>query len=36
MGRKRMLGFRWLDSGHELVHQLQTIWIESAAFFGSS
>jgi pimeloyl-ACP methyl ester carboxylesterase len=25
---------RWLDSGHELVDQLETIWTESAAFFG--
>lgn len=25
---------RWLDSGHELVDQLDTIWIESAAFLG--
>jgi len=25
---------RWLDSGHELVDQLETIWVESAAFFG--
>jgi len=25
---------RWLDSGHELIDQLETIWIESAAFLG--
>jgi uncharacterized protein len=25
---------RWLNSGHELVDQLETIWIESAAFLG--
>ena len=24
---------RWLDSGHDLIDQLETIWIESAAFF---
>lgn len=24
---------RWLDSGHELVDQLETMWSESAAFF---
>jgi pimeloyl-ACP methyl ester carboxylesterase len=23
---------RWLDSGHELIDQLETIWLESAAF----
>jgi pimeloyl-ACP methyl ester carboxylesterase len=25
---------RWLDSGHELVDQLETMWRETAAFFG--
>lgn len=25
---------RWLDSGHELVDQLETMWDETAAFFG--
>jgi pimeloyl-ACP methyl ester carboxylesterase len=25
---------RWLDSGHELVDQLETMWSETAAFFG--
>jgi len=25
---------RWLDSGHELVDQLETMWTETAAFFG--
>jgi hypothetical protein len=25
---------RWLDSGHELIDQLETMWTESAAFFG--
>jgi pimeloyl-ACP methyl ester carboxylesterase len=24
----------WLDSGHELVDQLETMWTETAAFFG--
>jgi pimeloyl-ACP methyl ester carboxylesterase len=24
----------WLDSGHELVDQLETMWSETAAFFG--
>ena len=25
---------RWLDSGHELTDQLDTMWSETAAFFG--
>lgn len=25
---------RWLDSGHELVDQVETMWSESATFFG--
>ena len=25
---------RWLDSGHELVDQLETIWLESTTFLG--
>jgi pimeloyl-ACP methyl ester carboxylesterase len=25
---------RWLDSGHELVDQLETLWSETVAFFG--
>jgi len=25
---------RWLDSGHELLDQLETMWTETAAFFG--
>jgi hypothetical protein len=24
---------RWLDSGHELVDQLETMWSETAEFF---
>jgi pimeloyl-ACP methyl ester carboxylesterase len=27
---------RWLDSGHDLVDQLETIWSETAAFLGLS
>ena len=32
--RNQNVRLRWLDSGHELVDALETIWIESAAFFG--
>ena len=28
------VGLRWLDSGHELVDQLETMWSETAAFFA--
>jgi pimeloyl-ACP methyl ester carboxylesterase len=30
------VSLRWLDSGHELVDQLETMWSETAAFFGLS
>jgi len=29
-----LVQLRWLDSGHELVDQLETMWTESAAFLG--
>lgn len=29
-----LVQLRWLDSGHELVDQLETMWRESAAFLG--
>jgi len=28
-----LVRLRWLDSGHELIDQLETIWAESIAFF---
>lgn len=28
------VNLRWLDSGHELVDQLEPMWSETAAFFG--
>jgi pimeloyl-ACP methyl ester carboxylesterase len=33
-GQNPSVRLRWLDSGHELVDVLETIWIESAAFLG--
>lgn len=32
--RNESVRLRWLDSGHELIDALETIWIESAAFLG--
>jgi pimeloyl-ACP methyl ester carboxylesterase len=33
-GQNPSVRLRWLDSGHELIDVLETIWIESAAFLG--
>ena len=33
-GQNPSVRLRWLDSGHELVDALETIWSESAAFLG--
>jgi hypothetical protein len=32
--RNTCVRLRWLDSGHELVDQLDTMWDEAAAFLG--
>ena len=32
--RNASVHLRWLDSGHELIDQLDTMWSETAAFFG--
>jgi pimeloyl-ACP methyl ester carboxylesterase len=32
--KQPLVRLRWLDSGHELVDQLETIWTESVAFLG--
>lgn len=34
--QQSLVRLRWLDSGHELVDQLETIWTESVAFLGLS